>query len=181
MSQARVALLLAAMDETYERLRLRIRDLTDDEFFWEPVPGCWTVYRTASGRWDYHYAIPDPDPAPATTIAWQIIHLATCKVMYHEWAFGPARLTFPDLVIPHTVRSAKAYLSRGQKLLREQLLGRSDSQLDRQVKTNWGETWPAWRIFWAMADHDALHGGAIGALRDLYYWSATRRPSPSPR
>src|SRR5437016_13940501 len=98
------------MDETYERLRLRIRDLTDDEFFWEPVPGCWTVYRTASGRWDYHYAITDPDHAPATTIAWQIIHLATCKIMYHEWAFDTSRFTFSAHYLLSTVRSSQAVL-----------------------------------------------------------------------
>jgi hypothetical protein len=34
--------------------------------------------------------------------------------------------------------------------------------------TNWGEEWPAWRIFWTMIHHDAHHGGEIGALRDLY-------------
>jgi hypothetical protein len=42
--------------------------------------------------------------------------------------------------------------------------------LDEPVKTNWGELWPAWRIFWVMADHDAFHGGMIGKLRDLYRW-----------
>jgi len=36
------------------------------------------------------------------------------------------------------------------------------------VLTNWGEKWPAWRIFWAMIEHDLHHGGEIGALRDLY-------------
>ena len=33
--------------------------------------------------------------------------------------------------------------------------------------TSWGERWPAWRIIGVMIDHDALHAGAIGALRDL--------------
>jgi hypothetical protein len=31
---------------------------------------------------------PDPDPAPFTTIGWRLVHLADCKVMYHEWGFG---------------------------------------------------------------------------------------------
>jgi hypothetical protein len=31
--------------------------------------------------------------------------------------------------------------------------------------------WPAWRIFTTMTDHDALHTGAIGNLRDLYCWT----------
>src|SRR3954447_10151679 len=28
-----------------ERLRPRLEGLTDGEFFWEPVPGCWSVDR----------------------------------------------------------------------------------------------------------------------------------------
>ncbi len=172
MTEPRVALLLSEMDATYSRLRRRLEGLTDDEFYWEPVPGCWTIFKDDSGRWTYHYEIPDPDPAPVTTIGWQLIHLATCKVMYHEWAFGAARLTFPELVIPNTAAGAIAMLGTGQRTLRITLESLSDSQLDPQVKTNWGEMWPAWRIFWAMADHDAFHGGAIGHLRDLYHWSA---------
>jgi len=31
-----------------------------------------------------------------------------------------------------------------------------------------------YRILWTMVDHDALHGGAIGCLRDLYRWTHAR-------
>ncbi len=162
------------MDETYSRLRRRVDGLTDDEFFWEPVAGCWTIYRDDTGRWTYHYAIPDPDPAPVTSIGWQLIHLATCKVMYREWAYGPARLTFPEIEIPHTAAGAIAMLDDGQRGLRDELAKLSDDDMDEPVKTNWGEMWPAWRIFWAMGDHDAFHGGGIGYLRDLYHWRVDR-------
>jgi hypothetical protein len=43
-----------------------------------------------------------------------------------------------------------------------------EEQMDRPVSTNWGDIWPAWRIFWTMIDHDAHHGGEIGCLRDLF-------------
>jgi hypothetical protein len=118
---------------------------------------------------------PDPDPAPLTTVGWQVVHVATTKAIYHEWAFGPARLTFPDLVIPHTAAGAIEFLDGGESLLREALDRISDAQLDEPVKTNWGDLWPAWRIFWTMADHDALHAGAIGNLRDLYHWRRARK------
>jgi len=48
------------------------------------------------------YAGPAPDPPPFTTIAWRLVHLATCKVMYHEYAFSPGGLTWDELEIPHT-------------------------------------------------------------------------------
>jgi hypothetical protein len=103
---SRVALLLAEMDEVYGRLRRRLEGLTDDEYRWEPVPGCWTVHRDRSGAWVIDYAEPDPDPPPFTTIAWRLVHLADCKVMYHEWAFGRRQLTFPDLAAPPTAAGA---------------------------------------------------------------------------
>jgi hypothetical protein len=97
--------------------------------------------------------------------------VAACKVIYHEWAFGEAKLTFPDLDIPESANGAIAWLERGQSLLRQDLAQLDEAELDHEKKTNWGELWPAWRIFWAMLDHDALHGGAIGHLRDLYCWT----------
>ena len=168
---SRLALLGATMDEAYSRLRGRLDGLTDDEFFWQPVPGAWTIYEDRSGRWTYHYEIPDPDPAPVTTIGWQVVHIATCKVMYHEWAYGPGRLTFPDIDIPSDARGAIELLETGHRLLRSDLNSESEETLDQPRKTNWGELWPAWRIFTEMTDHDALHCGTIGSLRDLYYWT----------
>lgn len=53
------------------QLRPRLEGLTDDEYFWEPVPGCWTVYR--DGRIDF--AVPAPQPEPVTTIAWRLAHV----------------------------------------------------------------------------------------------------------
>jgi len=37
---ARAQLLLAQVDQVYGRLRQRLGGLTDDEYFWEPAPGC---------------------------------------------------------------------------------------------------------------------------------------------
>ena len=104
---SRVELLLAEMDEVHQRLRERLVGLTDDEYFWEPVPGCWTIRRDASGAWVADYAEPDPEPAPVTTIGWRLVHVADCLVRYHAWAFGPARLTFPDLPPPARSRGWK--------------------------------------------------------------------------
>ena len=61
------------------QLRPRLDGLSDDEYFWQPVPGCWTLRRRgessmpneAGGRafvMDYT-ALPQDGPAPVTTIA----------------------------------------------------------------------------------------------------------------
>jgi DinB superfamily len=66
------------------QLRPRLDGLTDDEYSWSPVPGAWSVWpRGAStapiqggaGDFTIDFAYPEPDPAPFTTIAWQLGHV----------------------------------------------------------------------------------------------------------
>jgi hypothetical protein len=163
-----VDLLARQMSYAFDEMRSRLDGLTDEEFFWQPVPRSWTVFQDERGRWDHHYAEPDPDPAPFTTIAWRLTHVAMCKVMYHEHAFGPGELTWLSFETPGSAAAALDMLDRGHVSLTEDLAGLDDPDLERLVMTNWGEEWPAWRIFWTMIHHDAHHGGEIGALRDLY-------------
>ncbi|GAA5122943.1 DinB family protein [Haloechinothrix salitolerans] len=66
------------------QLRDRLNGLTDDEYFWEPTPGCWNVRRrgtgtapiqAGSGAMTIDFAMPVPDPPPFTTIAWRLGHV----------------------------------------------------------------------------------------------------------
>ncbi len=66
------------------QLRERLAGLSDEEYFWEPVPDCWNVrprgtgtapVRAGSGAMTIDFAIPAPDPAPVTTIAWRLGHV----------------------------------------------------------------------------------------------------------
>ncbi|RAJ58372.1 DinB family protein [Streptomyces sp. Amel2xB2] len=66
------------------QLRGRLEGLTDDEYFWEPVPGCWSVrprgtgtapVQAGSGAMTIDFAMPEPDPPPFTTIAWRLGHV----------------------------------------------------------------------------------------------------------
>ncbi|MET4430704.1 MULTISPECIES: DinB family protein [unclassified Mycolicibacterium] len=52
-------------------LRPRLEGLTDDEYFFAPVPDCWTVH--PDGGIDFAY--PPPQPEPFTTIAWRMAHI----------------------------------------------------------------------------------------------------------
>lgn len=54
-----------------QQLRPRLDGLTDDEYFWQPVPDCWTVH--PDGAIDFSY--PPPQPEPFTTIAWRMAHI----------------------------------------------------------------------------------------------------------
>lgn len=66
------------------QLRARLQDLTDEEYLWEPVPGCWSVrprdegdapIRVGGGDHLIDFALPEPDPPPVTTIAWRLGHV----------------------------------------------------------------------------------------------------------
>ncbi|MFI7617294.1 DinB family protein [Nonomuraea terrae] len=66
------------------QLRPRLDGLTDDEYFWSPVPDAWNVWprgsstapmQAGSGDFTIDYAFPEPVPTPFTTIAWRLGHV----------------------------------------------------------------------------------------------------------
>lgn len=66
------------------QMRERLDGLTDDEYFWSPAPEAWSVrprgtsaapMAVGGGDFTIDYAIPQPDPAPFTTIAWRLGHV----------------------------------------------------------------------------------------------------------
>ena len=68
-----------------DHLRPRLDDLTDDEYLWEPVAGSWSLRPRAeatspmaAGAGDVvaDFEYPEPQPAPFTTIAWRMGHIA---------------------------------------------------------------------------------------------------------
>ena len=65
--------IIALSDYAYQRTRNRLAGLTDDEYFWEPVPGCCTIRRTESG--DYRADDADRPGTSFTTIAWRLWHV----------------------------------------------------------------------------------------------------------
>ena len=38
-------------DAVWERMWRRFEGLTDEEYFWEPVPDCWSLRSGSDGRW----------------------------------------------------------------------------------------------------------------------------------
>lgn len=67
-------------------MELGLHGLSDSEYLWEPVEGCWSVrqrteQRTPPNRWlpesdwGIDLVYPDPTPSPFSTIAWRLTHL----------------------------------------------------------------------------------------------------------
>jgi len=66
------------------QVRARLDGLTDDEYFWSPVPDAWSVrprgtssapVQVGVGDFTMDYAFPEPVPAAFTTIAWRLGHV----------------------------------------------------------------------------------------------------------
>jgi hypothetical protein len=88
-------------------LRPRLDGLTDDEYFWQPVPDCWTISRRGecsapmslgAGEFTMDYGTPLPgDREPVTTIAWRLAHIIVGFASANASHFGGPhadRLTF---------------------------------------------------------------------------------------
>jgi hypothetical protein len=66
-------------------LRPKLEGLTDDEYLWEPVDGCWSLRQRGKERTELalgsgdtvmEVAYPEPDDPPFTTIAWRLAHIS---------------------------------------------------------------------------------------------------------
>ncbi|MEV0708468.1 DinB family protein [Nocardia aurea] len=66
------------------QVRARLDGLTDEEYFWSPVPDAWSVrprgtstapIQAGTGDFTIDFAFPEPVPPAFTTIAWQLGHV----------------------------------------------------------------------------------------------------------
>src|SRR5262245_34976865 len=103
MVRSAADVLKAQLRSAWTHDRWLLEELGDDEYFWEPVPSCWSVRRRApgirgwgKGEFVCEDAWPPPSPLPVTTIAWRVIHLAAWTGVYRNWTFSDERPTIAD-------------------------------------------------------------------------------------
>lgn len=135
--------------------------LTDDEYVWRPTADTLTLDQLLppeSEDWRTYYA-KFPSPPPLSTIEHKVGHVATCKLMYAEYAFREGRLSWrwSDLRVPRTLDAMQAYLGDAHRMLRGYLDALVDTDLRTRRKTNWGEHWPAERILWVIRTMRAFY------------------------
>ena len=172
----------------YERTRRRIAGLTDDEYFWEPVPGCCTIRRTVSGAYraddaDHHdadrpVAILRPatgagDP-PFTTIAWRLWHLTeTYGGRRNPQWLGVQRPPGGfdrDDPAPGTAAEAIAVLDRAHAFWRDvlqELPAASWWEPLGSIAGPYSEEHKASLVLHQL-DEQIHHGAELAVLRDLY-------------
>jgi hypothetical protein len=177
----RLAPILAQFEFERGRLLDRLAGLTDAEYLWEPVPGCWSIRPRAEvttnralggGAWQLELARPEPDPPPFTTLAWRLCHLAIFTRIRADYTVGSKAMTPEAYEFPHTADTALAALADALAAWHQALTSATDADLDRVGHSAfpWGldPTLPFLDITWWVNQELLHHGGEIALLRDLY-------------
>jgi hypothetical protein len=182
-------------------------DLSDEEFFWEPTPGSWSVRRKAdcvtstpfgSGEWVVDYDSRVAAAAdwrtviePPTTIAWLLWHVGSQPGRLAELDFlggtktAASGWTSPYLTSHPIFTSAAAAVTSmrdGWRALIGALRNATDEDLERPTEWwSYGEARPpatGAQVITSTLNEISHHGTQICMLRDLYH--ATSGPPLPP-
>lgn len=168
------ASLVTAFDYVWGRLTDRLVGLSHDEYFWEPVGGCWSLRQGDDGRWRLDGGGgggPAPEPVPVTTIAWRIGHLAGLGLAgFTDRLFGESVLTADAIDYPATVGSLPEFLDQQYQAWRAGLIGLDGAGWRRPLGSDWGPYAQSTTFDLALHLFDEIvhHGAEVGLLRDLY-------------
>lgn len=170
-------------DDVWQRTRTRMDGLSDEEYFWEPTPGCWSIRQRDDGTWMADWPLPRPESEPFTTIAWRLWHLID---MYGEdrapkWLDVPVQGTpigidDPEGRPPATAADAVALLERAHDRWDAHLGLAQNERLNESVGPVAGpkyadRTRAAYVMH--MLDEFIHHSAEIALLRDLWRWQNT--------
>lgn len=164
---------------------VRVGPMTDEEYFWEPVPDCWSVRRrtagpgpratllVGTGEWGRDFApSPHPEPPPFTTIAWRLDHLTEMMTLRADHTAGTHTLTRDDHRAAASAAEAVTAFDAAAAAWREALLGLDDTALDTVGHCTYPHGSdpddPMIDIVWWVNQELLHHGAEIALLRDLH-------------
>ncbi|MFL6144789.1 MAG: DinB family protein [Labedaea sp.] len=173
------------------QLRPRLGDLSDEEYFWEPVDGCWSVrprgtsaapIQAGAGDMTIDFAMPEPDPPPLTTIAWRLGHVIVAVLaMRNATHFGREPTDYQTHVYAGSAADALAQLDTEYARWIAGCGALGDDRLSRPVGAAEGEF--AEHSFAGLILHinrELIHHLAeVSLLRDLYASRTAGHDRPS--
>lgn len=162
------------------QLRPRLTGITDEEYSWEPVEGCWNVRPSGtssapmvggSGDFTIDFAFPEPEPAPVTTISWRLGHLIVGVLGVRNAAHfdGPA-MDYVGFEYAGTAQGALDQLDEGYRRWLDGVRGLGADDLARpcgEAEADWAER-PMAELILHINRELIHHGAEIALLRDLY-------------
>jgi hypothetical protein len=161
-------------------LRPRLEGLSDDEYFWEPVAGCWTVHgevrpggleRSDPGPIRIDFAHPPPTPEPFTTIAWRLAHVIVgVLAMRNHSHFGGPPADYQNWPYATDADTALAQLDEAYTHWITGVQGLSDDDLARPCGPAEGPyaDYALSELILHINRELIHHGAEIACLRDLY-------------
>ena len=152
------------------QLRPRLDGLTDDEYFWEPVPGCWTVHRDGS----VDFAHPAPEPTPFTTVSWRLAHVIVGVLAVRTHAhFGGPPADYQTWSYATDAAAALRQLDEAYDGWINGVKALSDDQLARPIGPAEGPfaDRPMTDLILHINREVIHHGAEISLIRDLYQHS----------
>lgn len=97
----RLGVLLDQFDKARETAQVRLTGLSDEEYLWEPVPGCWSVRRRAEavtprafgpGEWVLDQGAPDIPASEYAEVARQAAGGMTVAKIADDWSVSTGRV-----------------------------------------------------------------------------------------
>jgi hypothetical protein len=167
------------------QLRPRLEGLTDEEYSWEPVAGCWSVrprgtstapVQAGTGPVTIDFAFPEPDPAPVTTISWRLAHVVVGVLAVRNAShFGRAETSYETFAYAPTAGEALQQLDEEVATWLDGLEALGDDGLQRPVGPAEGPWAEASYAVLALHIHREVihHLAEVCLLRDLYAHRAT--------
>jgi hypothetical protein len=168
------------------QLRPRLDGLRDDEYFWQPVPGCWTISRRGessapmsigAGEFTRDYAMPPHDREPVTTIAWRLAHLIDVFGPPTALHFGGPPTNRPAVAYSGTAGAALRQLDAGHDAWIRDVRSLGAAGLARPqgaISPPEHADAPMARLILYTHLEVIHHGAEICMLRDLYLWKDGR-------
>ena len=162
-----------------------VAPMSDEEYRWEPVPGCWSVRRHAdgpgqgatvlrgAGEWGRDSAEPThPYPPPFTTIAWRLSHISEMLTLRADYTVGSHELTSDSYRNSGDAVGAVMAFSVAAQAWREVLISCDDAALDTVGLSTYPYGSDSEDVFidivWWVNQEILHHGAEIALLRDLY-------------
>ena len=173
-------------DTVWERTWRRLDGLTDDEYLWEPVRGCWSIRARPDGTRFTEWA-PIVYPDPFTTVAWRLWHLIDMygedrapKLLDVPPQGEPIGLDAPGSTPPATAAEALDQLQRAHARWDSHLALADDERLSAIIESPGFQNTDSTRAGYVlhMLDEFIHHGAEIALLRDLYRWQKPISPDP---
>lgn len=175
------------IEQAFRASRWHVEGLTDFEFFHEPSPPSWGVWRRDNAQRQNvlgtgEYVVDDhgDDQPLVPTIGWRLLHLAVWTDIYREWTFAVRRPRADDYDYPGNAADAVAWLERAQEAFAGEVRALDESRVNDMRPTHDGKQRSVGDLIWDIAVEHTHHGAEIGVLRDLIRGNARDDWYPGP-